>query len=163
VQEGGTISKAYENDGLHFPTDALGSIEGQPACRRWAARRVLTGTDRFSPHYQYTDTPWGTYWCTARPQAGEEGDSSVSIGVPYAHVKWFRGRETTEREQSRCPDKLCCRRPPADLDQRWAANSRPSAKAHTSILAALPRGAFPGVDTTEVYSFLERNAPTNPG
>lgn len=163
VQEGGTVSKAYENDGLHFPTDTLGSIEGQPACRRWAARRAFTSADRFGAHYQYTDTPWGTYWCTARTQGSDEGESAVSIGVPYAHVKWFTGRETVEREQSQCPDKVCCRRPPPELDERWSRNSRPNAKAHTSILAALPRGAFPGVDTTEVYSFLDRNAPADGG
>ena len=159
VQQGGTVSKAYENDGLVFPTDVIGSIEGQPACRRWAGRRVSAALEQFSPYYQYTDTPTGTYWCTAQAQANEDGESSVSVGVPYAYGKWFRGRETTQREKSGCPDKSCCRRPPAELDQRWAGNSRPDAKAHTSVLAALPRGAFPGVDTTEVYGFLDRNAP----
>jgi hypothetical protein len=29
-------------------------------------------------------------------------------------------------------------------------------------LAALPPGTFPGVDDTEVFTFLERHAPADP-
>jgi XRE family transcriptional regulator, fatty acid utilization regulator len=29
----GVIYEAYENDGVHFPTDATGAIEGQRVCR----------------------------------------------------------------------------------------------------------------------------------
>jgi hypothetical protein len=29
------------------------------------------------------------------------------------------------------------------------------------MLATVPSGAFPGVDTTEVYEFLERHAPAS--
>jgi hypothetical protein len=55
--EGGIIYKAYENDGVVFPADATGAIEGQRMCRQWSGRQVFTAEDRFSPHYQYTDTP----------------------------------------------------------------------------------------------------------
>ena len=34
VHEGGTLHKAYENDGVRFPSDPLGAIEGQPVCKR---------------------------------------------------------------------------------------------------------------------------------
>jgi hypothetical protein len=30
---------------------------------------------------------------------------------------------------------------------------------HQQILAALPRGAFPGVDDAEVFAFLDHHAP----
>jgi predicted transcriptional regulator/DNA-binding XRE family transcriptional regulator len=159
VHDDGTIAKAYENDGLRFSADALGAIEGQPVCRNWAARMVFSVSDRFSPYYQYTDTVSGTYWCTARALASDEGEFSVSVGVPYPHVKWFRGRETTLRTRSQCPDESCCRQPPAELAARWAAYSWPSARPHNSMLAALPYGAFPGVDSTQVYTFLDRHAP----
>ena len=44
VHESGTITKAYENDDVNFPTDRLGSIEGQMCCRRWTSpRRVRRG------------------------------------------------------------------------------------------------------------------------
>ena len=159
VQDNGTISKAYENDGIRFPADPLGAVEGQPACRKWSARAVFDVPDQFSPYYQYTDTAAGTYWCTARTAAAEEGEFSVGIGVPYAQTKWFRGRETTNRSTSTCPEETCCRTPPPELAARWHGHAWPSARAHTSLLAALPYGAFPGVDTTEVYRFLERSAP----
>ena len=63
--EGGIIYKAYENDGVVFPADATGAIEGQRMCRQWSGRQVFAAEDRFSPHYQYSDTPSGTYWCAA--------------------------------------------------------------------------------------------------
>src|SRR3954452_4515584 len=90
VHESGVIYKAYENDGVSFPTDVLGAIEGQPVCRKWTAYVVFDLPDRSAAYSQYTDTPRGTYWCTAQAEATHDGVFSVSLGVPYAHVKWFR-------------------------------------------------------------------------
>lgn len=154
----GTIYKAYENDGLAFPADAQGAIEGQRACREWSARHVFTAADRFSIHYQYTDTPTGTYWCVSHIDPSSERDFAITLGVPYAESRWFRGRDTTNRTRSACPTGECCRRPPADLARRWEGMAWPSARAHSHVLAALPPGTFPGVDETEVYTFLDRHA-----
>jgi len=159
VHESGTISKAYENDRVLFPTDALGAVEGQVVCRNWSARRVFDIADRFSPYHQYTDKPTGTYWCTSRIQSTRRGDFSVSVGTPFAHAKWFRGRDTGNRSISTCPDEGCCRRPPAELADRWEQHSFPSARLNSSLLAAMPTGVFPGVDSTEVYEFLDVHAP----
>ncbi|MFJ8894584.1 helix-turn-helix domain-containing protein [Leifsonia sp. NPDC102414] len=159
VHESGTIIKAYENDSVSFPSDALGAIEGTPVCRSWTARTVFDVPDRFSPYYQYTDTPRGTFWCTSRIEKAKEGDYSVSVGVPFEHVKWFRGRDTSHRAVSRCPDETCCRRPPSALSEKWEGQSWPAARTPTSLLAALPTGTFPGVDASEVYDFLERHQP----
>ncbi|MCU1634379.1 MAG: family transcriptional regulator, partial [Micrococcaceae bacterium] len=109
---------------------------------------------KFRAYNQYTDTPSGTFWCTARTERAASGEFSLSIGVPYAQVKWFRGRDTDIREKSFCPDESCCRQPPPDLAREWAGHAWPSARAHSHLLAAMPPGAFPGVDETEVYSFL---------
>ena len=160
VHSSGAISKAYENDNVAFPTDALGAIEGQQVCRFWSARQVFEEPDRFSPYHQYTDKPVGTYWCTSRIQSTARGEYSVSVGTPFAHVKWFRGRDTQNRRQSTCPDEACCRRPPADLASRWERQSLPYARLNSSLLEAMPRGVFPGVDSTEVFEFLEAHAPT---
>ncbi|HEU0256308.1 MAG TPA: helix-turn-helix domain-containing protein [Microbacteriaceae bacterium] len=161
VHESGTITKAYENDAVHYPSDATGAIEGTQVCRRWTAFTVFKATDRFSPWYQYTDTPNGTYWCTSRIEKAKEGQYSVSVGVRFEDAKFFRGRETTHREASTCPDERCCHLPPADLAAKWGETAWPSARTPTSLLAALPTGAFPGVDTTEVYEFLERHQPAD--
>ncbi len=161
VHESGTIIKAYENDTVRFPSDALGAVEGTTVCRNWTARTVFDVPDRFSPWYQYTDTPTGTFWCTSRIEKAKEGEYSVSVGVPFDHVKWFRGRETGNRAVSRCPDEACCRSAPDDLATRWAGQSWPAARTPTSLLAALPTGTFPGVDQTEVYKFLEAHSPTH--
>jgi predicted transcriptional regulator/DNA-binding XRE family transcriptional regulator len=159
VSSAGVLSKAYENDSVQFPTDALGAVEGQLVCRKWSARQVFDEPDRFSPYHQYTDKPTGTYWCTSRIESGTGGDFSISVGTPFAHVKWFRGRETARRGESSCPDPACCRAAPAPLAERWAAKVRPQPRIHASLLAAVPTGSFPGVDQTQVLEFLERHAP----
>ena len=158
VHESGIIYKAYENDGVCFPTDPIGAIEGQLGCRAWAARTVFSSSDRFSSFAQYTDTPSGTYWCAAHVEPSLGGDYAINVGVPYAQAKWFRGRDTTRRLRSTCPDPSCCRQPEPSLRARWAGHAWPSARAHSHLLAALPPGTFPGVDEPDVYGFLERRA-----
>src|ERR1700690_1563394 len=112
----GVIYKAYQNDGVLFPADDTGAIEGQRMCRQWSGRRVFAAADRYSPHYQYSDTPSGTYFCVAQvdPSAGETG-YAITLGVPFDHSRWFRGRESTLRTRSRCPEGDCCQRAPAAL------------------------------------------------
>ncbi|WP_371931413.1 helix-turn-helix domain-containing protein [Glutamicibacter sp. MNS18] len=157
VHESGILHKAYENDGVNFPSDHTGAIEGQSICRYWTSRVVFDVADKFRSFEQFTDTVRGTYWCTARTERHSSGLYSLSIGVPFEHVKWFRGRDTKERCQSKCPDENCCRRPPADLSSVWFGNAWPATRANTHLLAAMPTGAFPGVDETEVYRFLQEN------
>jgi len=159
ISSSGVIYKAYENDGVQFPMDATGAIEGQRVCRYWTARAVFDRPDLSSAYQQYTDTKSGTYWCTAVVDRTSQGLFSVSVGVPYADVKWMRGRETTERSKSRCPDPTCCALPPAELADRWEGMAWPSARVHSHLLAAMPPGVFPGVDQVEVLNFLDRHAP----
>jgi XRE family transcriptional regulator, fatty acid utilization regulator len=154
----GTIYKAYENDGLPYPTDAGGAIEGQPTCRQFASRRVFTAPERYENYTQYTDTPNGTYFCTSHVQPSPAGEFAVTVGVPFGDARWFRGADTSARHTSTCPAPQCCRRPPRPLAEKWAGQVWPSARAHSHLLAALPPGAFPGVDITDVYAFLERHA-----
>ncbi|QAY60510.1 helix-turn-helix domain-containing protein [Microbacterium protaetiae] len=159
VHESGTITKAYENDDVNFPTDRLGSIEGQMCCRKWTSRVVFDVDDYFNPYYQYTDTGNGTYWCTARVQSSSEGAHSVSVGVRFDDTKWFLGRDTTNRGVSPHATEVCCRRAPADLESTWRGSSWPNVATPRTLLATLPTGAFPGVDTTDVYEFLQAHAP----
>ncbi|ACQ81844.1 transcriptional regulator, XRE family [Beutenbergia cavernae DSM 12333] len=154
----GTLVRGYENDGVTFRTDVTGAVEGQAACRHWAARTVFDHGERAGEFHQYTDTPSGTYWCSAQAGEGTDGEFSITIGVPFDAARWFRGRETASRSTSTCPDERCCRLPSADLASRWADASWPSAKMHAHILSPLPRGTFPGVDDVEVYEFLDAHA-----
>jgi transcriptional regulator with XRE-family HTH domain len=158
VHENGIVYKAYENDGVRFPADVTGAIEGQPICRKWASRTIFAADDPYSSFYQFTDTSVGTYWCTVHIESTRSGEFSVTVGTPYEHARWFRGGDTSRRTVSRCPDPDCCRRPPADLVHRWSGNAWPSARVHSHLLAALPPGTFPGVDAQDVYQFLDRRA-----
>ena len=155
ISSQGVIYKAYENDGVHFPSDPTGAIEGQRVCKKWTARMVFDQSDRSVAYRQYTDTGRGTYWCTAVVDQTSAGEFSVSIGVPFSHVKWMRGRETLERSKSLCPDPVCCDRPPTELAARWEGKVWPSARVQSHLLAAMPPGVFPGVDETAVMTFLE--------
>ncbi|WP_248242096.1 helix-turn-helix transcriptional regulator [Microbacterium kunmingense] len=161
VHESGTITKAYENDDVNFPTDRLGSIEGQMCCRKWTSRVVFDEDDHFNPYYQYTDTGNGTYWCTARVELSSEGAHSVSVGVRFDDTKWFLGRDTPHRGVSKHSVEVCCRRAPADLEASWREYAWPNVRTPRTLLATLPTGAFPGVDTTDVYEFLEAHAPAS--
>jgi len=154
----GIIYKAYENDGVLFPADLAGAIEGQRLCRQWSGRQVFAAVDRFSPYYQYSDTPSGTYFCIAQVDPRADQGFAITLGVPFEHSRWFRGREATARTRSACPDGECCARPPAALSERWEGNAWPSARAHSHILSALPAGSFPGVDDADIYEFLDRHA-----
>jgi XRE family transcriptional regulator, fatty acid utilization regulator len=161
VGDDGALYKGYENDGVRFPTDSTGAIEGQLVCRQWAARMAFTRRDRTTEYHQYTDTPEGTFWCTTQTGTSSGGAFSISVGVPFGSAKWFRGRDTTTRTTSRCPDPGCCRRPEPGLAERWAPHAWPSAALHAHILAPLPSGTFPGVDESEVFDFLDRHAAAN--
>lgn len=159
VHSSGAILKAYQNDDVQFPTDPLGTVEGQIVCRWWSARQVFAVEDRLSPFYQYTDKPAGTFWCTSRIEVGSAGEFSISVGTRFADAKWFRGRDTPRRLASGCPDPSCCRRPPEGLARRWEDSAWPSARLNSSLLAAMPTGTFTGIDQVAVLEFLEAHAP----
>ena len=159
VGDDGAVYKAYENDGLRLPVDVTGSTEGQLVCRKWSARVAMTRTNRTTEYYQYTDTPEGTFWESTQTGTTSANDEfSITVGVPFADAKWFRGRETSNREHSTCPDPVCCKHPPSDLAERWRGKAWTSAKLHAHILSPLPSGTFPGVDDQELYAFLDEHA-----
>ncbi|MBN9606579.1 MAG: helix-turn-helix domain-containing protein [Actinomycetales bacterium] len=159
VSDDGAIAKAYENDGLPLPVDVTGSIEGEIVCRQWSARAAFARTARTTEYYQYTDTPAGTFFESTQTGTSSSEEFSITIGVPFAQSKWFRGRETTVRLSSRCPAPDCCTSPPGDLATQWRGKAWSSAKVHAHIFSPLPSGTFPGVDDRELFEFLEAHAP----
>ena len=163
INRAGVVLKAYANDGVELPSDPTGAVEGQRVCRNWTAREVFNRADWTQAYQQYTDTSTGTFWCTATAEQGDHDDYSVSVGTPYEHVKWFRGRGTPHRAVSGCPDPSCCSQPPKELVAKWGDASWPSARVQPALLATLPAGAFPGVDQTEVLEFLERQPEIGAG
>ncbi|WP_375385363.1 helix-turn-helix domain-containing protein [uncultured Microbacterium sp.] len=158
VDGSGAISRVYENDELPLPMDVTGAVEGQIACRRFLARSAFEEQNRTTEHYQYTDTPSGTFWCSTQTGTTSDGEFSITVGVPFDDAKWFRGREASKRATSTCPDESCCRRAPAEVAGRWEGKAWPSARVHMQMFSPLPRGTFPGVDDSEVYAFLDRHA-----
>ena len=158
VDGDGSISRVFENDDLPLPMDVTGAVEGQIVCRKFSARSAFAEQNCTTEHYQYTDTPSGTFWCSTQTGSTAEGEFSITVGVPFDDAKWFRGRETAQRAVSTCPDEACCRRPDGSSAQRWEGKAWPSARVHMQMFTPLPRGAFPGVDDNEVYAFLDRHA-----
>jgi predicted transcriptional regulator/DNA-binding XRE family transcriptional regulator len=157
VDDDGAILKAYENDGLSLPTDVTGATEGQIVCRTWSARQAFSRTNRTTEYYQYTDTPEGTFWESTQIGTGLEDEFSITVGVAFDDAKWFRGRDTTARFHSTCPDPECCRRPQAELREKWQGNAWASARLHAHALSPLQGGTFPGVGDVELFEFLERH------
>jgi predicted transcriptional regulator len=155
ADEEGVIWKAYENNGVPMPTDADGAIEGQRVCREWGSSVAFHAEDVFDIHYQYTETDVGTYWVSTHVEADRPPYSAVTVGVHERDAKFFRGAATEQRHRSYCPDGPCCR-PSGPLAERWAGYAWPSPRQHSHVLAAIPVGAYPGVDLTDVYQFLDR-------
>ena len=158
VNDDGGVFRGYANDGLQIPMDANGAIEGQIVCRKWAARMAFDRTNRTTEFYQYTDTPAGTFFDSTQTGTSTSEEFSISVGVSFDEAKWFRGRDTQNRQVSTCPNEGCCKQPSSDLAARWAGKAWPSARLHSHVLSPLPSGQFPGVDDTEVYAFLDRHA-----
>jgi transcriptional regulator with XRE-family HTH domain/predicted transcriptional regulator len=159
----GLLWKAYENDGVLLPADADGTIEGQRLCRWWSSRQAFESEDSYSLHYQYTETASGTFWCATHIGVERERGDAVTVGTVEDSAHWFRGSDTTRRRRSTCPDPACCRRPPHDATRRWEGVAWPSARDHSHFVSGLPTDTVvfsphPGVDLTDVYSFLDRHS-----
>jgi transcriptional regulator with XRE-family HTH domain/predicted transcriptional regulator len=159
----GTLWKAYENDGVLLPSDADGTIEGQRLCRWWSSRQAFESEDSYALHYQYTDTATGTFWCATHIDIDRDRGDAVTVGTVESAAHWFRGSDTTRRAVSSCPDPACCRRPSDDALERWEGVAWPSARDHSHFVSGLPNDTvvfspFPGVDLTDVYSFLDRHS-----
>jgi transcriptional regulator with XRE-family HTH domain len=157
----GLIWKAMENDGVPFPTAIDGGIEGQRLCRQWGTRQVFHSDDKFAVHYQYTDTPKGTFWCATHVEADGDSHHAITVGTAEEDAEAFRGSDTPRHAVSRCPDGRCCGRPSAAAAARWQGRVWAAPSAHSHVPAAMPTGAFPGVDVTEVYDFLDQNTQTS--
>ena len=96
--EAGIIWKAYENNDVPFPRNSVGAIEGQRLCREWGTRQVFESDDKYSMHYQYTDTAGGTYWCGTHVDAGREPVAAITVGVGFDDAQFSgAGRPTATR------------------------------------------------------------------
>jgi hypothetical protein len=158
--EMGVVIKGYANDDVPIPRDEHGGVETQRLCRRWGARVTLDSTDRFSTHHQFTDTPAGTYFCTTHVETGREPAHAITVGVRFEDARWFRGRDTENRESSTCPDPACCREPSADLDDRWGSNVIVSARSQARILGLMAPDPYPELDMPEVLSVVDAHSRT---
>lgn len=160
----GLLWKAYENDGVPLPADSDGTVEGQRVCRQWSSRRAFQSEDAFSLHYQLTDTPTGTYWCVTNIETDGPSVDAITLGTPASHARFFRSSPEPVRAVSSCPDPACCRQPPGEVAGRWEGKAWPSARDRSHFVSGLPSDAasfnpFPGVDLSDVYSFLDRHSP----
>jgi predicted transcriptional regulator/DNA-binding XRE family transcriptional regulator len=147
----GMVWKAYQNDGFPIPTLG-GAAEGRRLCRHFGARTVYDSPDRFNIHYQFTDTPDGSYW-SATHLTPDESARALSTGVRYADARWFRGRRTPHQEKSRCPDDTCCRTPDGP-----APRVRAGQRLQAHLVTLLSGDTPPPIDLAELADFLGRHA-----
>lgn len=150
----GIIWKAYENNGVPFPRNSAGAIEGQRLCREWGTRQAFDSDARYTIHYQYTDTALGTFWCATFVEADKLPAAAITVGVRFEEAKWFRGWDTQRRSVSRCPDGDCCRSVSEDMAEKWNGQAWSSVRPNSHVLAAMPVETIPGVDMVEIYEFL---------
>ena len=137
-------ARATRTTGSGCRVDVTGSIEGQPVCRQWSARTAFTRTNRTTEYYQYTDTPEGTFFESTQTGTSASDEFSITVGVPFADAKWFRGRETARRERRAARTRAAAAVPPSDLAAQWAGQSWSSAKVHAHIVLAAAVRSVPG-------------------
>jgi predicted transcriptional regulator len=154
----GTVVKAYANDDAPIPRDGHGGMETQRLCRRWGARITFDSAERYGTHHQYTDTPEGTFFCTTHIEAGREPGLAVTVGVPFAEGRWFRGRDTENRQPSTCPDPGCCRTAAPNLQEKWSDKVIVSARSQSRILGLLAPDPYPELDMPEVLDLVESHS-----
>jgi hypothetical protein len=133
-------------------------METQRLCRRWGARITFDSAERYGTHHQYTDTPDGTFFCTTHIEAGRDPGHAVTVGVPFAEARWFRGRETANRQTSTCPEPSCCRTAAPDLQQKWSDKVIVSARSQNRILGLLAPDPYPELDMPEVLDLVESHS-----
>ena len=154
----GVLVKGYANDGVPVPRDEYGGLETQRLCRRWGTRVTLESEDKFGTHHQYTDTPSGTYFCTTHVEAGRVPAHAITLGVHFDDARWFRGRDTENRETSTCPDPQCCRVPPPELAEAWSDSVMVSARSQSRILGLMAPDPYPELDIPAVYSVVDAHS-----
>jgi transcriptional regulator with XRE-family HTH domain len=157
--EMGVVVKGYANDGAPVPRDEYGGIETQQLCRHWGARVTFESQDRFATHHQYTDTPEGTYFCTTHVETGREPAYAITLGTRFEDARWFRGRDTENRQTSTCPDPACCRMPSTELAERWQDHVIVSARSQARILGLMAPDPYPNLDMPEVLEVVNAHAP----
>ena len=154
----GKVVKAYANDDAPIPRDDHGGMETQSLCKRWGARVTFQSSERYGTHHQFTDTPAGTFFCTTHIEAGRDPAHAITLGVGFGDARWFRGRDTENRETSTCPDPVCCRVPPAQLAEKWSDKVIVSARSQSRILGLLAPDPYPDLDMPEVLAMMEAHS-----
>ena len=158
----GVVSKAYENDGIDYPTSEDGSVEGMRVSRHWGVRQAWQAEKNFMLHYQHTVTNGGEWWCASYIEDASSNPYAVSVGTTSKLAKHFRGGDTIRKVDA----KSASTAPDPDLISRWEDVAWPSAAQRSHVLTALPPAGrefspFPGVDLIDVYRFLDRHRPTS--
>lgn len=153
----GVVSKAYENDGIDYPADEDGTVEGMRVSRQWGVRQAWQASQSFMMHYQHTTTDAGDWWCATYIEDASTNPYAVSIGTTSDLATHFRGGDTIRRLDARSSRTA----PDPELVARWESVAWPSAAQRSHVLTALPPSSaefspFPGVDLVDVYRFLDR-------
>jgi transcriptional regulator with XRE-family HTH domain len=157
----GVVSKAYENDGIDYPADKDGTVEGMRVSRQWGVRQAWQASQSFMLHYQHTITDGGEWWCATYIEDASNNPYAVSIGTTSELATHFRGGDTIRRLDARSSRTA----PDPELVERWEPVAWPSAAQRSHVLTALPPSSgefspFPGVDLVDVYRFLDRQRNT---
>ena len=158
----GAVTKAYENDGIDYPTNDQGMVEGMRVSRHWGVRQAWQGSQSFVMHYQHTVTDGGEWWCATYIENASTNPYAISVGTTSQLSKHFRGGDTIRRLDARSQTNTV----DPGLIERWESVAWPSAAQRSHVLTALPPSTrdftpFPGIDLIDVYRFLDRQRPTS--
>ena len=143
----GVIEKAYENDGIPYPTDDRWRARGRAGVAPMG-RTPSVAVERFvlTPLPVHPDRRRRVLVCHLLRDRRRLSAPS-RIGTTAAHARYFRGANTLRRVNARTVDN----EPDPDLVGRWEGVSWPSAAERATCCPRCPRRQrpftpFPGVD-----------------
>jgi XRE family transcriptional regulator, fatty acid utilization regulator len=82
----------------------------------------------------------------------------VTLGVRFDDARWFRGRDTENRETSTCPDPACCRQPSEEMTRKYGGSVLVSARSQARILGLMAPDPYPEMDLPAVLGVVDRHS-----
>ncbi|MDH3755444.1 MAG: ImmA/IrrE family metallo-endopeptidase, partial [Acidimicrobiia bacterium] len=162
TDQDGVIWKAYENNGVPFPSHADGTLVGQRVPPTWGPRQAFSSDDTFADHPQYTETSAGTFWCVTHVETDQRPYNAITLGTTADQAHFFRGSDIERRLVSPDNDPQTAAR--EERIRNLTGRVWPSARDRKNVTAAVSDvhgrfSGYPGVDMDEVAEFLERRSP----
>ena len=115
--------------------------------------------ERFAVHYQYTDTPVGTFFCSTHIEAGRDPAHAVTLGVSFDNANSFP-RARHRKPARPLPVRIRC------VVRSWHLIWRSNGTAtfgfprvlSSAILGLIAADPYPDLDMADIVDLVDSHA-----